>query len=122
MARILIRCSAGLLVSLLACPEVWAQATAQILNPAAFAQPALGTLGNMGRNNIEGPGNWQVDMALSRIFPIQDTRVELRVEAFNLTNRLIRNNPNANISQNTFGQITTAGDPRIMQFALKYVF
>ncbi len=92
------------------------------LNPAAFAQPALGTLGNMGRNNIEGPSNWQVDLALSRLFPIQGSRLEFRVEAFNLTNRLIRTNPSVNISQNTFGQITAAGDPRIMQFALKYVF
>ena len=92
------------------------------LNPAAFAQPALGTLGNMGRNNIEGPGNWQIDMALSRLFPIGDQRLEFRVEAFNLTNRLIRINPNTNISQNMFGQITAAGEPRIMQFAVKYVF
>jgi hypothetical protein len=92
------------------------------LDPAAFAQPELGTLGNMGRNNVEGPGNWQVDMALSRVFPINTQRVEFRVEAFNLTNNLLRGNPNVNISQNTFGQITTAGDPRIMQFALKYVF
>ena len=92
------------------------------LNPAAFAQPELGTLGNMGRNNIEGPSNWQVDLALSRLFPIQGSRLEFRVEAFNLTNRLIRTNPSVNISQNTFGQITAAGDPRIMQFALKYVF
>ena len=92
------------------------------LNPAAFAQPALGTLGNMGRNNVEGPGNWQLDMALSRVFPINNTRIEVRAEAFNLTNNLIRGNPNVNISQNTFGQITTAGDPRIMQFAVKYLF
>ena len=92
------------------------------LNPAAFAQPALGTLGNMRRNNIEGPGNWQVDAAISRLFPIGQGRLEFRVETFNLTNRLIRMNPNTNLSQNVFGQITTAGDPRIMQFAAKYVF
>ena len=92
------------------------------LNPAAFAQPALGTLGNMRRNNIEGPGNWQIDTAISRLFPIGETRIEFRVEAFNLTNRLIRLNPNTNLSQNVFGQITAAGDPRIMQFAVKYVF
>jgi hypothetical protein len=92
------------------------------LNPAAFAQPAPGTLGNMRRNNIEGPGNWQIDTAISRLFPIGATRLEFRVEAFNLANRLIRLNPNTNLSQNVFGQITTAGDPRIMQFAVKYVF
>lgn len=92
------------------------------LNPGAFMQPALGTLGNMRRNNIEGPGNWRVDTAISRLFPIGETRLEIRVEAFNLTNRLVRMNPNTNLSQNVFGQITTAGDPRIMQFAVKYVF
>ena len=92
------------------------------LNPAAFVQPALGTLGNMRRNNIEGPANWQIDTAISRLFPIGATRLEVRVEAFNLTNRLIRLTPNTNLSQNVFGQITTAGDPRIMQFAVKYVF
>jgi hypothetical protein len=96
------------------------------LNPAAFEQPAIGTLGNMGRNNIEGPGNWQIDAAISRLFPVRGTRLEFRVEAFNVTNRLIRMNPNmdpnTDLSQNVFGQITTAGDPRIMQFAVKYVF
>jgi hypothetical protein len=92
------------------------------LNPAAFAQPAPGSLGNMRRNNIAGPGNWQIDTAISRLFPLAGTRLEFRVEAFNLTNRLIRLNPNTNLSQNVFGQITAAGDPRIMQFAVKYVF
>ena len=93
------------------------------LNPRAFAQPALGTLGNVGSRGIEGPGTWQLDLSLSRIFRLGEThRLEARAEAYNLTNSLRPLNPNTTITSSTFGQITSAADPRIMQFALKYVF
>jgi hypothetical protein len=93
------------------------------LNPAAFGQPTLGRFGNMRPGNIEGPGFWQFDLALSRSFQVSEgQRVEFRGEAFNLTNGLIRRNPTLNLNSNTFGQITTSGDARIMQFVLKYVF
>jgi hypothetical protein len=48
--------------------------------------------------------------------------VELRVEAFNVTNSFRMNNPTSAINSPLFGKVTTAKDPRIMQFALKYVF
>jgi hypothetical protein len=93
------------------------------LNPAAFAQPALGTFGNIGMASIRGPGSWQFDMALSRTFRFGEARrLELRAEAFNLTNSFRMNNPTTNIRSNTFGQVLSAKDPRIMQFALKYSF
>jgi hypothetical protein len=44
------------------------------------------------------------------------------MEAFNLTNSLRRENPGADFNGNTFGQINSSLDARIMQFALKYVF
>ena len=48
--------------------------------------------------------------------------VELRVEVFNLLNNF-NWNPNLNFSAGTFGRITTsAGDPRVMQFGIKYAF
>src|SRR5437867_2394985 len=91
------------------------------LNPKAFAQPAFGTLGNIRPFSIEGPGYWQLDMALARIFQLAESRkLELRAEAFNVTNRFIPKDPNLNLNANTFGQITTSGDARVMQFALKY--
>jgi hypothetical protein len=93
------------------------------LNPRAFAQPATGTLGNVGSRSVEGPGTWQFDLSLSRIFGLGESqRIEARAEAYNLTNSLRPGNPATSISGNTFGQITSALDPRILQFALKYIF
>jgi hypothetical protein len=93
------------------------------LNPSAFAQPPLGTNGNAGRGRYLGPGTWQFDMALSRIFRLRENqRLEFRAEAFNVTNSLRKGNPEADLNANTFGQINSALDARIMQFALKYVF
>jgi hypothetical protein len=105
-------------------PNVYGKKSVEdYLNPAAFAQPATGTLGNLGRGSIAGPGSWQFDVALSRTFRFGEAqRMEFRAEAFNVTNSLRMNNPETNFTRNTFGQVTSARDPRIMQFALKYFF
>ena len=93
------------------------------LNPAAFALPAMGTIGNMAANSIRGPGSWQFDMALSRTFQVKESqKVEFRAEAFNVTNSVRLDNPQSSLNSSTFGQIQSAQDPRIMQFALKYFF
>ena len=98
----------------------------QWLNPAAFAQPALGTYGNSARNAYDGPGFRTVDLSLVRSFRFQQThRIEARIEAFNAFNWLMLGNPNTTLSSATFGRITafsTLADPRIMQFAMKYEF
>jgi hypothetical protein len=92
-------------------------------NPAAFAQPAIGTYGNSGNNAYLGPGSRSIDLALVRLFRLAGTRrIEARVEAFNALNWLRPGNPNTTLSSATFGQILTAADPRIMQFGLKYQF
>jgi hypothetical protein len=93
------------------------------LNPAAFAQPALGTYGNSVRNAYDGPGRKVVDLSLVRSFRIGNAhRIEARVEAFNAFNWFLLDNPNTTLSSATFGRITSSGDPRIMQFAVKYEF
>jgi Carboxypeptidase regulatory-like domain len=93
------------------------------LNLAAFEQPALGTLGKLGTGSILGPGSWQFDAALSRTFQLRESqRMELRLEAFNVTNSFRMNDPVSAFNSALFGKVTTAKDPRIMQFALKYVF
>ena len=100
-----------------------ARTLANWFNPAAFAQPALGTYGTAGRNAYEGPGARVVDLSLVRAFRFLDThRIEARVEAFNAFNWFRWNNPVTNLNNANFGRILSAGDPRIMQFALKYQF
>jgi hypothetical protein len=96
------------------------------LNPAAFALPAPGELGNHRARSIEGPGFWKTDLALARVIPLAVAQtLELRVEAFNLFNNFNWGDPNLVLNTGTFGQITMEhenGDPRIMQFAIKYGF
>ena len=94
------------------------------LNSAAFGAPATGAFGNLGPANILGPGSFNINAALVRAFPVRERqRIEIRGEAFNLLNHMRPNNPAATVSSPaTFGQITTFGDPRIMQFAAKFVF
>src|SRR5207244_7531768 len=93
------------------------------LNAKAFTKTAPGAFGNISRGAIFGPGTWQFDVALSRGFRFRESqRVEFRAEAFNLTNSFRMDNPTTNFNSATFGQVITARDPRIMQFALKYFF
>ena len=73
--------------------------------------------------NIEGPRQWQFDLALSRTFQFRENqKFEFRGEAFNVTNSLRRDDPTSTLNSNTFGQVVSAKDARVMQFALKYIF
>jgi len=94
------------------------------LNAKAFAQPAVGTYGNAGRNAFFGPGRQTVDLSLVRQLSLNaQHKIEVRVEAFNAFNWFVKGNPVTNLSSSSFGRIQTIGsDPRVMQFALKYVF
>ena len=95
------------------------------LNPDAFELPAPGTLGNVRRNSVRGPGFRTVDAALSRVVSLGPThRVTFRVEAFNLFNTFNRDLPDADFgSPAFFGKITSmAGTPRILQFGVRYSF
>jgi hypothetical protein len=95
----------------------------QFINRAAFASPALGTYGNAGFFSFYGFANWSMDAALSRVFQRPGGhRLEGRLEAFNLTNAVIPNDPSTNLAAATFGRVTSVQDPRILQFAVKYVF
>lgn len=97
--------------------------TNQWINPAAFVLNPLGTFGNSGRDALLGPGSVNFDMALSRLFPLGEARsLEFRFEAFNVINHANFAVPDNTVTDSTFGQILSAADPRILQFALKFSF
>src|SRR5882672_7250915 len=101
----------------------------QYLNPAAFGSPAPGTLGNLGRVTLSLPLFWQFDVALARTFRVRESQsFEFRAEAFNVLNSFRPGTAgggpvvDTNLTSAQFGKVITALDPRIMQFALKYLF
>jgi hypothetical protein len=93
------------------------------LNRDAFTLPAPGTVGDLTRNIAVGPAFWQINLAISKLGPVGTQRLELRVEMFNLLNHFNWGNPVTNFNSSNFGRITSqVGDPRIMQFGIKYDF
>ncbi|MGH9664523.1 MAG: carboxypeptidase regulatory-like domain-containing protein, partial [Bryobacteraceae bacterium] len=104
-------------------PAVANPGIAEWFNPAAFALPALGTYGNLGRNILFGPGSKNVDLSLFREFKIVERfRLQLRAEAFNSLNHPNFTNPVATSTSANAGRILSAADPRILQFALRLRF
>jgi len=117
---------------ILANPYPAHQSVNQWIMASAFGPAAPGTYGDLGLNNLKGPGVFQLDLAVTRNFPIFEKQVlQLRAEAFNLPNHFNPSTPVATTNSGAFGQIQSdisgtqglnAGDPRIIQFALKYIF
>lgn len=92
-------------------------------NPAAFREAANDTFGNTSRNFLFGPSLTNVNFSLFKDFPIREYgKIEFRSEFFNLFNHPNFNNPDSTVGDGTFGQLTSAQDGRITQFALKYLF
>jgi hypothetical protein len=104
-------------------PNVSNPSLNQWFNASAFQANALGTFGNSGRDNLQGPGALTLDTALIRRFAIREHQaLEARAEAFNIMNHPTFNNPRNTLTDSNIGRILTANDPRIFQFALKYAF
>ena len=104
-------------------------------NPAVFASPAPGSYGDFHRNSIYGPGILNFNMSLFKNFNFtENTRIQLRFEAYNVFNHTQWGNVNVGLSAPTSGtpfsganagssgQITSARDPRQLQFGGKFYF
>lgn len=93
------------------------------LNKAAFAANALGTFGNLGRNAFYGPGFASTDLGLQKDFALHERlKAQFRFEAFNAFNRVNLLSPTTSRTSGNFLKITSADSPRILQFALRFVF
>ena len=90
----------------------------------AFAEPAANTFGTCTPNSVVGPGSKSMNLSLFRSIPWNGRRIELRVESFNTFNWVNYGRPGQSVSNPaTFGRIsTTQGDPRELQFAVKFYF
>jgi Carboxypeptidase regulatory-like domain len=101
-------------------------------NTASFSLPAPFTFGTAGRNDVFGPGLVDLDFSLQKDFalPVENSKLQFRFDAFNAVNHPNFNVPGRVASFNTagvqtsptFGVITSALDPRELQFALKFIF
>ena len=99
---------------------------------AAFSTPPTLAFGNSGRNILTGPSTKELDFSAFKNFYFSEgrtTNLQLRVEAFNLTNTPQFNNPNSTVGAPGAGSITSAGSPytlqrlsREVQLALKFYF
>jgi hypothetical protein len=114
----------------------------QFFNPDAFLAPAYGTVGNLGRDTLTGPGLANVDLSLLKSTQISERiRAQFRAEFFNAMNRTNFATPNpvvftsgptqgnlasqttAVVTSPTAGVITaTATTSRQIQFGLKLLF
>jgi hypothetical protein len=100
--------------------------TIQWVSPNAFARPAShDAFGNLKRNAVFGPGNWNVNAALLKNFRVSDSGrsyFQFRLEAYNVFNHPNLNGPNLNFPDDNFGKIYGKTGNRLVQLGLKFHF
>ena len=90
---------------------------------SAFALPAQYTFGSAPRNSVVGPGFANMDFALAKTWRVAGrSDLEFRWEVFNLFNRANFDLPNRIFGSPSFGQVSSAKNPREMQFGLRLSF
>ncbi|MGA7791924.1 MAG: carboxypeptidase regulatory-like domain-containing protein [Candidatus Acidiferrales bacterium] len=108
-------------------PNSGPKTTLDWFNTSCFAAPAPITYGNAGRDIVIGPGLDDFDATVQKEFPVRENmRLQFRLDVFDFFNH-----PNFNApigagrtfsTSSSFGAITSANDPRDMQFSLRLAF
>ena len=95
----------------------------QWFSTSSFSAPSAFTFGNTPRNNVIGPGLVDLDTSLQKEAAVRESvKVQFRFDVFNVLNHPNFNLPGRIFGSSTFGAITSAQDPRELQFALKLMF
>jgi hypothetical protein len=104
-------------------PAGFAPGTAEWFDVSAFQVNSAFALGTCSRNPVRGPNFRDLDLGFLKYTPLHEQlSLEFRAEIFNLTNTPPLAAPNAIVGAPGFGSITSAGDPRVIQFGLKLAF
>ncbi len=106
-------------------PNSGPKTTAEWFNTSCFATPAAFTYGSAGRDIVTGPGIDNFDATFQKNFPFwESTQLQFRADIFDFLNHPNFNQPNRifTATPSAFGSISSALDPRIMQFSLRLAF
>jgi hypothetical protein len=96
---------------------------ARWFNTGVFATNAIGTIGSARRGQLRAPGDANLDYSLFKNLPVgEGKKLQFRAEAFNVLNHANLAAPGTTVNSPSFGVISSASDPRILQFALKLIF
>ncbi len=105
-------------------PNVSNPSAALWFNPAAYVDPqGVGRQGFVHHNSLRGPGFYEVDLSLGKVFRITESKsLEFKWETYNTTNHVNLVNPDSYIFDQDAGKIFGAADMRQMQFGLHFRF
>jgi len=110
-------------------PNAGPRTTQEWFNVNAFQQLTpdpqgrFQVFGNEGRNIVQGPGLMNWDFSAFKNIPLTESKeLQFRAEFFNIFNHTNFRLPDSDISSPTFGQIRADLGPRVIQFALKFMF
>jgi hypothetical protein len=95
----------------------------QHLNPAAFATPAPGQMGTLGKGSVRGKPITNVDFSLGKNWIVKEKyRIQFRTEFFNLFNSVNFTGFDTDLRNSSFGTLNFAQAPREIQLGLKFIF
>jgi hypothetical protein len=93
-------------------------------DPASFVDGPMGQIGDAPRTICCGPGIANLDLGAHRVFAVREgMKLEFRTEIFNVFNHTQFFNPDGNITDGaSFGKVSRARDPRLIQLAMRLTF